>query len=163
MRTNDFEYDFKACVRKLARSDLRLQLFRGNIFGVDIAPLLNFEEQYNLKLRTQLLSLKNGVANALDIAKQIFKDETSRRIKIQERNLNFHCPDCIHLVEKNDNFICKKEIDPTKVNECKEFKREDSSSSSQYLNNQKGRLQVLKEIFEKEQFLFDFDLLDNLK
>lgn len=151
--------DFKLCVRKLARSDLRLQLFRRNAFGVDITPLLIFEEEYNLKLKNQVLSFKNQVENAPIVSKQIFKDETIRRIRIQERNLNFHCPDCTNLVEKGSEFICEKGIDPAEVDECKEFKRDDSFSLSQHLNNQKGRLLILKEISAKEEFLFDFNLL----
>ena len=155
--------NFKVCVRKLARSDLRLQIFRRNSYSTDITPLVNFEEEYNLKLKTQVLSFRGKFIDAQIIAKQIFKIETLRRIRIQERDINFHCPDCIYLSEENDDFICKKGIDPADVQECESFDRDDSGSWLQYINNKKDRISILKEILEKEEYLFDFSLLDKIE
>jgi len=152
--------NLKVCRRKLARTDLRLQIFRRNSHSMDITPLINFEEDYNIKLKEQVLTFKEKIIDVQTIAKQIFKAETLRRIRIQERDINFHCPDCIHLSEENDDFICKKGIDPAKVQECKLFKREDLNGWLQHVNNKKGRISILKEILEKEEYLFDFALLD---
>lgn len=153
---------FKVCVRKLARSDLRLQIFRRNSYATDITPLVNFEEEYNSKLKKQVLNFRGKFVDAQTIAKQIFKIETLRRIRIQERDINFHCPDCIHLSEENDDFFCKKGIDPANVRECESFDRDDSGSWLQHINNKKDRISILKEILEKEEYLFDFTLLDKI-
>ena len=152
---------FRRSIRKLARSDLRLQIFCKNSYSTDITPLIIFEEDYNLKLKGQVLSFRGQVPKAKEIAVQIFKIETARRIRIQERNINFHCPDCLFLSEQDDNFVCEKGVDPAKVRECAEFKREDLDSWLQHVNNQKGRLAILREILEKEEYLFDFSLLNN--
>lgn len=150
---------FTVCIRRLARSDLRLQLFRKNSHSIDITPLVNFEDDYYLKLKNQALEFKGLIQGADEIAKQIFKNETLRRIKIQERDINFHCPDCLYLVEENENFICKKGIDPSTVEECKLFKRENLNGWLQHVNNKKDRIKLLKEILEDQDYFFDFSLL----
>jgi len=154
------EEKFNLSIQKLARSDLRLQLFQKNNYSMDIEPLLKLEEDYNLKLKEQALFFRGKIVNAVEVAKKIFEMETLRRIRIEERDINFHCPDCIYLFEEEDNFICRKGIDPSKVQECKYFKREDMSGWTNYVNNKKARLKVLREIFEKKEHLFDFTLLD---
>lgn len=152
---------FRRSIRKLARSDLRLQTFRKNTYSTDITPLINFEEDYNIKLKEQALAFRGQVPKAKEVAIQIFKIETERRIRIQERNINFHCPDCLFLSEQDDNFVCDKGVDPAKVRECSKFQREDLDSWLQHINNQKGHLAILREILEKEEYLFDFSLLNN--
>ena len=155
--------NFKDCVRKLARSDLRLQIFHRNSYSSDITPLVNFEEEYNSKLKKLVLGFKGKFIDAQKVAKQIFKVETLRRIRIQERDINFHCPDCIYLSEEENDFICRKGVDPAKVQKCESFDRDSSGSWLQHINNKKDRIAILKEILEKEEYLFDFSLLDEIK
>jgi len=160
--------EFKENLRKLARSSLRLQIFQHQHFSSDIAPLLAFEKNYYETLLEKVfqdfsktysqISLEK-TEQIIDFIKKIFEHELKRRIRLHEKNINFHCPDCIYLDDTNDSFRCTKGVNPAKVRECIYFDREDSQGWMMYVNNERERLEILRNTLDQENYLFDFERL----
>jgi hypothetical protein len=153
--------EFNVYVRKLACSDLRLQLLKTSKISSTVTRLLKFEKTYHQLLQEPVVKLGKQIETSEEIALEIFRRETSRRLKMYKKHMNFSCPDCVNLIEEDDSFTCSKGIYPAKVLECPEFTREGVVTWAQHVNNQKEKAEILEKVLEENSYLFDFKLLSS--